>query len=196
MVDFNELRITPDGQYLIIDVIVKSDSLYDNVYISRIDIDNQDTYINGGPSGEALYSEEIDSDTNLKHIRRTIQSVELNGKDLENNMFFVWITCKGDLSLSSEETFCAIPCDADRNPVVGTVMASYPYYEQAMSYLGDLSQNCTIPKDFIDFILRTKAMELAVKTGNYPEAIKYYNKFFKDGGMYSDQKGGCGCGAG
>jgi hypothetical protein len=29
-------------------------------------------------------------------------------------------------------------------------------------------------------------MELAVKTGNYPEAIKYYNKFFKDGGMYSD----------
>jgi hypothetical protein len=72
MVDFNELRITPDGQYLIIDVTVKSNSLYDNVYISRIDIDNQDTYINGGPSGKTLYSEEIDSDTNLKHIRRTI----------------------------------------------------------------------------------------------------------------------------
>ena len=93
MVDFNELRITPDGQYLIIDVTVKTDSLYDNVYISRIDIDNQDTYIDGGPSGDALYSEEIDSETNLKHIRRTIQSVELNGKDLENNMFFV--TTKG-----------------------------------------------------------------------------------------------------
>lgn len=195
MVDFNELRITPDG-YLVIDVSVNENSLYQNIYIDRITIDTQDTYVDGTPSSEYIYKEDIDQDKNLKYIRRVLTSVDFNPKTaLDNNMFFVYITCRGEISPSSQEEWCSIPCDADNKVTIGTVMASLPYYEQAMSYIGEIGKNCEIPKDFIDFILRTKAMELAIKTGNYPEAIKYYNKFFKDGGVQTGWKGGCGCGA-
>ena len=201
MVDFNELRITSDGQYLIIDVTIKSDLYYKDRHILNIKVDTQDTYIDPKyASSEAyiLYDYEVEEDRGqLRHLRITADSTMLGDKDLENNMFFVYVQCSDEFYMgeTAETKDCYIPCGADETTTVGTVMASYPYYEQAMSYLGELSQNCVIPKDFIDFILRTKAMELAVKTGNYPEAIKYYNKFFKDGGMYSDQKGGCGCGA-
>lgn len=201
MVDFNELRITQDGKYLIIDVTIKSDIYYKDRHIVNIKVDTQDTYYDPKfPSTKSVELYNYDTEQSrgkLRHIRITADQDALGGKDLENNMFFVYVQSSGEFYTgNTEETKdCFIPCGADETMTVGTVMASYPYYEQAMSYLGDLAKTCVIPKDFIDFILRTKAMELAVKTGNYPEAIKYYNKFFKDGGMYSDQKGGCGCGA-
>jgi hypothetical protein len=50
MIDFNELRITPDGKYLIIDVSINNASYYDNVFIKHIVIDTQDTYLHTGPS--------------------------------------------------------------------------------------------------------------------------------------------------
>ena len=45
MVQFNELRITPDNKELIIDVSVKDLDIYTNVYLDYIMIDNQDTFI-------------------------------------------------------------------------------------------------------------------------------------------------------
>ena len=42
MVAFQELRITPDGQKLIIDVSVKDLEYYTNVYLDTIQIDTQD----------------------------------------------------------------------------------------------------------------------------------------------------------
>ena len=45
MVQFNELRITPDNRELIIDVSVKDLDIYTNVYLDYIMIDNQDTFI-------------------------------------------------------------------------------------------------------------------------------------------------------
>ena len=197
MVRFNELRISQDGKYLIIDVSVRDESYYDNIYIQNIKIDTQDTFTDAsGASSEAIYNSDSwhTVGENAKNVRLTLESAELGGKDLNSTMFFVFVTCTGDLNMGSSENDCAIPCGMDNPVTLGTVVASYPYYQQAMSYIGDLSQTCIIPKDFIDFILRTKAMEVAVKTGNYQEAIKYFNKFFKDG-SYNKEGGGCGCGS-
>ena len=41
MVQFNELRINPEGTKLIIDVSVKDSVYYENVYIDTISIDTQ-----------------------------------------------------------------------------------------------------------------------------------------------------------
>ena len=192
MVHFNELTITPDGKYLIIDVSVLSESYYENIYLDSIVIDNQDTYISTGPSSEPVYSysvpEEISVLTNepinLKHLHLVLDKIDL--KDL-SNMFFVYVRTKGT---PAPET----PCGLDHITTMGTVVNMYPFYQQAMNYIGEIAQRCSIPANFIDFILKQKGLEVAVKTGNYPDAIKYYNKFFLGKTGQIVVKGGCSCG--
>ena len=54
MVTFNELRITPDGNTLIIDVAIKDLRYYDNVGLDTVLIDTQDTFTAEGPSSKAV----------------------------------------------------------------------------------------------------------------------------------------------
>ena len=54
MVTFNELRITPDGNTLIIDVAIKDLRYYDNVGLDTILIDTQDAFTAEGPSSKAV----------------------------------------------------------------------------------------------------------------------------------------------
>ena len=46
--------------------------------------------------------------------------------------------------------------------------------QKGLEYLKELGNSCTIPKGFIDFILRVKALDMAIETCNYMEAIKYW----------------------
>lgn len=55
MIQFNELRVTPDGKRLIVDVKVPDIKYYENIYIDTIQIDNQNTFIENGPSSQPLY---------------------------------------------------------------------------------------------------------------------------------------------
>lgn len=54
MVNFNELKITKDSKHFIIDVSVKNQTYYDDVYIDEILIDTQNTYKDNGPSSKAM----------------------------------------------------------------------------------------------------------------------------------------------
>ena len=54
MVTFNELRITPDGNTLIIDVAIKDLRYYDNVGLDTVLIDTQNTFTAEGPSSKAV----------------------------------------------------------------------------------------------------------------------------------------------
>lgn len=180
MIQFNELRISPDSQHLIIDVSVKDESYYDKVYIDSIVIDNQDTYIGGYPSSNPLYSALTSFESTKKSLR-----LELSTSDLPlDGLLFVYVRAKGTPSPDT-------PCGKDNITTLGTVTNMYPFYQQAMDYIGELGNTCSIPKNFIDYILRLKALELSIKTGNYTDAIKFYNKFF---GNTPIRKGGCGCG--
>lgn len=192
MVHFNELTITPDGKYLIIDVSVLSETYYKDVYIDSVVIDNQNTYLSSGPSSEPVYSYSVPEKTslltnepvNLKHLRLVLDRFDL--QDL-NNMFFVYVRTKGT---PAPET----PCGLDNMTTMGTVVNMYPFYQQAMNYIGELADKCGVSPNFTDFILKQKGLEVAIKTGNYPDAIKYYNKFFLGKNNQIVVKGGCSCG--
>lgn len=184
MIHFNELRITPDGQNLIIDVSVLGESYYQNVYIDNIVIDTQDTYVGTGPSSKPVYSYSVPSDSQLKHLRLNLDSIDLGTL---NGLFFVYVRTKGTPAADT-------PCGMDNITTMGTVTNVYPFYQKAMNYIGEVASNCAVPQDFIDYILKLKALELAVRTGNYPDAIKYYNKFFNGKENIVVRKGGCGCG--
>lgn len=192
MIHFNELKITPDNKHLIIDVSVSNESYYDNVYLDSIIIDNQDTYVGIGPSSNPIYEYTVHDTVSpvtgapngVKHIRLDLDTI-----DIENlqGLFFVYVRVKGTPSPDT-------PCGMDNIITMGTVTNMYPFYQQAMNYIGELASNCSVPQNFIDYILRLKGLELAIKTGNYPDAIKYYNKFFNGKESVVIRKGGCSCG--
>ena len=54
-----------------------------------------------------------------------------------------------------------------------------------MNYVKEIETNsCNIPKEFIDEILRYKALKLSLITGNYVQAVKYWKKFFSNITLY------------
>lgn len=170
MVQFNELRITPDGQKLIIDVSVKDLEYYTDVYLDSIQIDTQDTFVESGPSSEVVYTKTIDG--NSKSVRLELGTGDLL-PTLNDNLFFVYIRTKGAPSIDT-------PCGMDNSITLGTVLNKYPIYSDIMQYVKEVNADCIIPKHFIDKYLRFKAFEISIITDHYTEAIKYYNKFIKN----------------
>lgn len=212
MVIINELRITPDGKALIIDASIENLTYYKNVDIAAVIIDSQDTYIPSGPSNQALFHHSYEKEPytvstlndcssiqsedscngivtsqvhGTKHIRLYLTAKEL-GVDLNNNIFFVYIVTNG---IPAPDT----PCGMDNIYTMGIAYNLRPIYNLGMNYVRDLTNECSIPKNFIDYILRYKAFELALKTGNYTLAFKYWNKFFKDKISTVSKPKGCGC---
>ena len=168
MVQFNELKITPDGQRLIIDVSIKDLEYYTNVYLDTVQIDTQDTFVESGPSSEVVYSKTIEGNT--KSVRLELGTGDLLPA-LNDNLFFVYIRTKGTPAANT-------PCGMDNITTLGVVSNFYPLYQHTFSYIKELNDTCSIPKSFINYILQYKAFELAIKTGHYTEAIKYWKKFF------------------
>lgn len=168
MVQFNELKIVPDGTQLIIDVSVKDSEYYTDVYLDEILIDTQDTFIESGPSTQVVYSKIIDG--SIKSVRLELGTGDLL-PSLNDNLFFVYVKTKGTPAANT-------PCGMDNVTTLGVVTNLYPLYQQALCYIKGLSNTCVIPKNFINFILQYKAFQLAVKTGHYTEAIKYWKRLY------------------
>ena len=165
MITFNELKITPDGEKLIIDISVKDLEYYTDVYLDAIFIDTQNTFIETDPSPSAFV---MPIEDDLKSYR-----IELRGEDisysLNDNIFFVRVKTRGTPAINT-------PCGMDNIITLGIAINFYPLYQQAISYIKELSDTCTTPKNFINFMLQYKAFQLAIKTGHYTEAIKYWKK--------------------
>lgn len=170
MVQFNELRIIPDGTQLIIDISVKDLEYYTNVYLDEILIDTQETFIETGPSTQIVYSKTVEG--NLKSVRLELSTGDLL-PSLKDNLFFVYVKTKGTPASNT-------PCGMDNITTTGVVTNLYPLYQQAFSYIKELSDTCIIPRNFINFILQYKAFQLAVRTGHYTEAIKFWKRLYQE----------------
>lgn len=211
MIAINECRITDDGKCLIVEAQVINMSYYEDVYIDSVIIDTDKTYQEGGPSynpvyqinyeasydnvgigcGKLITSEDCKcgnvfvANKGTKKIRLVLNKSDLIGSDLNDNIFFVYINATG---YPAPQT----PCGMDNSQVMGVAVNLRPIYNMAMSYIKELNSNCSTPKGFIDMILRLKAFELSLKTGNYTMAIKYWDKLFKNKVNVPTKKG-CGC---
>lgn len=216
MMHFNELRVSSDNQYLIIDVSVDSQDFFQDVLLDSIIIDTQDTYVPNGPSANPIYTYKIKDMYDLtysipeecscnpvreeedmsycltygtqqmKNVRLLLTQNELK-VPLCGNMFFIYVTASG---APSDDT----PVELTTNPIMGTVVNMNTLYKTSLCYIKEVSRDCSIPKKFIDFILRVKAVELCIKTGNYTQAIKYWKKFFAP--LCDTPTTNCGCNGG
>lgn len=199
MVDFNELRVSPDRKNLIIDVSIRDLSYYENVYIDSIIIDTQDTYIPSGPSNSPIFTYEVvsnvtpvyslpdcgcnqvqdyidkencfeTSNNEEKRVRLELDNTALDNH-LKGNLFFVYVITKGTPSSDT-------PCNMDNTINLGVTADTYPIYTNMLNSLKEL-ESCGTPKLFTDAFLRFKAFELSIKTGQYSQVINYWNKYFK-----------------
>lgn len=199
MVDFNELRVSPDRKNLIIDVSIKDLSYYENVYIDSIIIDTQDTYIPSGPSNSPIFTYEVvsnvtpvyslpdcecnqvqdyidkencfeTSNNEEKRVRLELDNIALNNH-LKGNLFFVYVITKGTPASDT-------PCNMDNTINLGVTADTYPIYTNMLNSLKEL-ESCDTPKLFTDAFLKFKAFELSIKTGQYSQIINYWNKYFK-----------------
>lgn len=178
MIRFNQLSIDPSSQHLIIDALV--DESYSGVEIDSITIvvDSQDTYTPGGPSENPIcVQKHIQEGQMTSNINLLISEEEL-GVYLDNTMLFVYIIakCNGQ--------------DISKN--MGAVVNLYPYYQGMMNGVKEINNTCNVPKYFINNILRLKAVELSIRTGNYIQAIKYWKKFFSTERIKTEHRP-CGC---
>lgn len=189
MIVFNELRITPDSKYLIVDVSVEDSPCFNDITIENIIIDNQDTYIQNGPSSNPIVNISTDSvfkevfnpegecysnvytneskcylkDKKAVRLYLDLSEYSINPSD----MLFVYVITNG-------ETSCEIS-----SCIMNTVVNLYPIYKETIKYIREIESSCDLPKSFIDKFLKLKALDLCIRTGNYTQAIKYWNKFFK-----------------
>lgn len=165
MLQFNELRITNDGKYLIIDVQVQNLDYYKNVYIDSICFDTQESYNATGPSSKAI--KVFEAQDNIKNIKISYD-IDL----LKNNMFFVYAIAKGT---PSEDT----PCGMKDTITLGITYYKYPLFVTAMKLLKEL-KGCEVPRHIMDFFLKIEAFNLCIETGNHTKAIEYWNKFYSN----------------
>lgn len=182
MVQFNELTISPDGKHLVIDVSVKDEPYYKNVYIDSILIDNADTYVESSVSSTPVYEYTLDSSKKRKSFRLDLTPLDLVSGNLEG-LLFVYVRTKGTPTADT-------PCGKDNITTMGTVVNLYPLYTKGMNYIKELASTCQVPQNFTKFLLEMKALELAVRTGHYVQAINYYNRFFSNMTIISNT---CGC---
>lgn len=183
MIKFNELRVAKDGKSLIIDVSVRDLPYYDNVYIDKVAIDTQDTFISSGISSHPVFSKTVSG--NNKSVRLELSSADMV-TDFTKNLFFVYVVTKGTPTAD-------VPCNMDEKTTLCVTLWEYPLYNTLMQSIKDLEHNCEIPKNFIDIMLKFKAFEIAINTGNYNQAIIYYNRYIKNIESVITKSNKCNC---
>ena len=184
MIRFNELKI--EDNYIIIDVQIEEEKYFKDMYIDSIVIDTQDTFIANGPSSKAIYTKTFNTDTDIKkeeivytqgidkynRVRIYIDSKDLN-VDIHKTMFFVYVIAGGTPAADT-------PCRWDENKALHTLVDTQVLYNNMIQYVKELNKDCSTPDNFINAILQFNAIDLALKTNQYPLAIDLWKRFYSD----------------
>lgn len=181
MIKFTDLRVQKERLTIVAEVR-EIENYYDNVYIDKIIVDTQDTFTTSGPSANPIYSVTVNG--NEKKVSISLSSTELGGIDINHTMFFVYGVAKGT---PAPET----PCGYDDVNSVGVTFSMCPIYNKTMGYIKEVENSCEIPKDFINMIIQLKAIQYSVDSGHFTQAVKYYNKFYKNLSVNTSHTCGC-----
>lgn len=184
MIRFNELKI--EDNYIIIDVQIEEEKYFKDMYIDSIVIDTQDTFIANGPSSKAIYTKTFNTDTDIKkeeivytqgtdkynRVRIYIDGKDLN-VDIHKTMFFIYAIAGGTPAADT-------PCRWDENKALHTLVDTQVLYNNMIQYVNELNKDCSTPDNFINAILQFNAIDLALKTNQYPLAIELWKRFYSD----------------
>lgn len=209
MIHYNNLYITEDSKYLIIDVAIDEDSYYKDIYLDTISIDTQDTFVPNGPSDnakvftirkdnldkvyvndkEVLVDNEnvyVEGTDKVKHTKLYLTAKEL-GVDLTKDMLFVYTIASGFIPEDKSDVIKYIT-----DTILNVVVNTYEVYKSIIPLIKEIGELCKDPISFIDRELKIKAVEYSIKNSNYLLAIKYWKKYFMDNTITSSSNK-CNC---
>lgn len=216
MVVFNECRISPEGECLVLEASIDNLSWYKDVYIESVIIDTEETFTPGSPSHNPVYKKEYD-----KNVYMPVGTVEqkdcdaVQTEDTECRCGNIYTKSRlGHIRLVIPKEKLAgnvlndhvffvyvtasgvpapnTPCGMDNAWAMRVIVNYRLLYDMAMKYVRELNEDCEVPKGFIDMFLRLHAFQYALRTGNYMEAIDMWKRLFK-GKHRIPVKSRCGC---
>ena len=191
MIIFDELRITDDNQYLIIDLHIKSEIVenHSEAYIKNVWICDSSNYEEGGVPTKVdnVYTRDGVKETTLYKKVNVFECDYIEGT-FKDKLIFVYVEVAG-----VDES--QLSCGCNKNPSIGATIDMHLIYNQFMKYINELSNKSrcdNTPKGLIDFILRYNGFLLAIDSGHYKKGVEFYNKWFnKDSNVNTISNCGC-----
>lgn len=207
MVIIDQLRISDDGRQMYINAHVNTADAFKYVGISSIVIATADKVSETAvdpPSTGYIYKQDFEN-TDAQHLTKEIALVLPSASDpnpwlyskssLSGDLFFVYIVCT---KVQDDPCLECLPCIMTRPTTVAVTFDENLLYQKVMGYTKELADDCTIPRDFTDFILQWNAFKSSVETEHWESAKKFYELLF--GNSYGSSKSGtygtpkpCGC---
>ena len=168
MLHFNKIRLSPDRKTLTIEAWLEETNYNTQVFPYEIKIQDISTF----GTSTYVYNTDLSSYTNEdKEVTINIPVGEILA-NISNNMLFITITLQGNIDISC-------PCGKDIMTYTAVFADACTMMNNLSTYTTELNQECSIPKGFINYLLLFKALEYSLKTCNYKDAIKYWNRLNK-----------------
>lgn len=192
MVQFNTLKFI-DERYLHINVSVIALPCYDNVYIEKILIDNEDTVRKDRTTDDGVvFSYTCGVDT--KEVELIVDTQEY--PDLAGaHMLFVYGKATGTPSSDT-------PCGGDNIYTLQAVVNLKLVYDKAVEFLncskgacGCAGLDCDINKELANFAIQYTRMKLGLECGDYENAFDAFKAIMhlKSSKSVPDRTKKCGC---
>lgn len=200
MVLFDQLRISDNGKEMYINMHVNEAAWFADVYLDKLTIMTSDKVSETNPyspTSDYIYTCTFEGNQKTANLVLTVndfirtwetdpKAMQFTQADMTKTLFFVYVECKGTPDPCT-------PCGMDDKMTVGVTFYEKRLYNLMMQYTRELTQDCQIPKKFIDLILLWNAFNTAVETGHYLPAIDYFEKMFSGGGNANYAGRRCGC---
>ena len=202
MVIFNELRIKEDRSGLIVDCSVEYLTVYENMYISTIELYY---YKNADSSGMPINTSKVltlyentTPDTTVKSVRKCVSETTLASNTLgvttfKDGIFYVKVTCDG--TLGSEISQFA--CGSDDTVDLGIVPDWKSLYDRGMGFIskmGGCKSFCDPNAGYEQFILNWFAIRLAMVACDFDGLAEAWDRYFRLNSCTSSPSvTGCGC---
>ena len=179
-----------------LDVAIGQEEEANDINITSIQIYNHKSFIDGNP----IYSIQ---DIHGNHYSQIITESNINAMDqvlnnscysqnLHNSLIIVVVSVEYNVEYQASHSCCEAPG-------FFTFATYYPcaVYNKILPSIRELEQECAVPMNFIDGLLKKKAIDVCIESGHYEQACKYWCKFYTHCsgtmGSISSNRGGCGC---
>ena len=203
MIIFDELRVTNDGEYLIIDARVREEFRNKGVKIIDVVVGNQNTYRNGESNGVHINLDlnmAENSGEDIKRVYLKLSAFDLTDfqyddpkkeVDLKEDLIYVYI----ETTPYTGTDTCNMPCDMIQTLNIGVTLYMSYIYNTFLTYMNDLNrQTCEakVPQGLIDMLLKFTALTTAIDSKHFDKANEFFNKWFTGRNIFKSNSN-CGC---